>query len=60
MKKLVGYNGDKEYRRKFLRAMTWHARQDAILQGTYGTMFGDDWKGCAVACGVRSIEKIAF
>jgi hypothetical protein len=37
--------------------MKWHAAQDAIAQGTYGAVAHGKWRGCSVACGLRSLAR---
>lgn len=33
-----------------------HREADQIKQGTYGDGEGDNWKGCAVGCAIRSLN----
>lgn len=58
MSKLLAYKGDQQLKEKFIKELEWHAKQDAFLQGTYGEGEGDDFKGCAVGCGVNSLNRI--
>lgn len=45
---------------EFVREMKWHYDQDRFIKGTYEEYFGKDgqFKGCAVGCGVNSINKL--
>jgi len=58
MSKALAYKGDKELKDKFIKELEWHAKQDAFLQGTYGKGQGDNFRGCAVGCGVNSLNRI--
>jgi hypothetical protein len=55
METLIAYNGDKKLKASLLKEITKHRKADQIIQGTYGEGKGDNWKGCAVACSVRSL-----
>ncbi len=54
---LIAYNGDKKLKASLLKEITKHEKADAILQGTYGKENGH-WKGCAVACSLRSLAIV--
>ena len=54
MKTLLSYHNDTKLKKDFLREITKHIKDDAVRQGTYGRQNGD-WKGCAVACSLRSL-----
>ena len=56
-KKLLAFHGDKKLKSAMLAEVKKHEKADQIIQGTYGRQNGD-WKGCAVACSVRSLAKI--
>ena len=58
MSKLLSYKNDPDLKKKFVKEVLWHQQQDKILQGTYGDNTDDGWKGCAVACSLRSLDKI--
>jgi hypothetical protein len=55
----TAYHGDAELKAKHIRSLLAHKRADSILQGTYGEFHGNGkaWKGCAVACSLRSMLK---
>ena len=57
MKTLISYKGDKNLKEKFVKEIEKHRKADAIEQGTYGHQNGT-WKGCAVACSLRSLAII--
>ena len=57
MKKLLSYHNDSVLKAAILREVVKHRKQDQIIQGTYGKQNGS-WKGCAVACSLRSLAII--
>jgi len=53
---MLTYSGiDKE---AFVQEIVWHREQDAIAQGRYGGEVNGHWKGCAVACSLRSYARL--
>ena len=54
---LKSYLGDKKLKTKFVAEIKKHLKADAVEQGHYGKENGH-WKGCAVACSVRSMCAI--
>ena len=54
---LQSYNNNEQLKKDFLREVEKHRKLDMVAQGTYGKMNGK-WKGCAVACSLRSIAII--
>ena len=42
----------------FVADMIAHREADRIIAGTYGVGIGPDWQGCAVACGVHTINRV--
>lgn len=54
----IGYQGDAELKEKFLANLRWHAEQDRIVRGSYGSLLQGRWKGCAIACSYRSVVAI--
>jgi hypothetical protein len=57
MKTLIAYKGDKKLRTALIKEIKKHEKADAITQGTYGEQNGQ-WKGCAVACSLRSLAIV--
>ena len=55
---LVAYHNDAKLKEALVREITKHEKADQILQGTYGGELNGDWKGCAVACSLRSLAII--
>mgnify|MGYP001571885058 FL=1 len=51
---LISYKNDEKLKSSFLAEIVKHRKADQIEQGTYGRQNGT-WKGCAVACSVRSL-----
>lgn len=54
----LSYHGDAAFKRRFVRLTDAHKRADRLQQGHYGMGAGKEWKGCAVACSLRSLDKI--
>lgn len=50
------FNGDPKLKEELLEFIKWHEEQDKIVQGTYGVGTEKDWKGCAVACSIKSLN----
>ena len=46
-------------KRMFVADMVAHREADRIIAGTYGEGSGPDWQGCAVGCGVHTINRLA-
>jgi len=51
------YKSDPKLKTMFVKEMELHRKADDFLKGTYGTMRGKKWKGCAVGCGVKSLNQ---
>jgi hypothetical protein len=56
-KNMEAYLGDKKLKTRFVGEVKKHREADQIIQGTYGQQNGK-WKGCAVACSLRSLDII--
>ena len=54
LKKLKAFHNKKDLKKSMVAEVLKHQKQDQIVQGTYGKENGQ-WKGCAVACSVRSL-----
>jgi hypothetical protein len=54
----LSYNNDPVFKRQFLIKVRAHRRADRIVQGSYGALIGKKWKGCAVACSIRSLDQL--
>ena len=52
---MLTYKNDPKFKEQFTPIVTQHRKDDMVLQGTYGTQNGH-WKGCAVACSLRSLD----
>ena len=57
MNKLISFHNDSKLKAAILAEVIKHRKQDQITQGTYGEQNGD-WKGCAVACSLRSLAIV--
>ena len=55
MANLLSYNSDKNLKAMMVEEMKIHQKQDDLIKGTYSKINGD-FKGCAVGCGVRSLN----
>jgi hypothetical protein len=55
---MIAYNNDIKFRTRFLRELQWHRKQDAIVQGAYGELIRGRFRGCAVGCGLHSLDRI--
>ena len=52
------YLNSPDLKARFLGEIAAHEAADMILQGTYGEGEGCQWKGCAVGCSLRSLNKM--
>lgn len=41
----------------FVEEMQWRLDQDHLMQGTYGSLYSEGFRGCAVGCSIKSINK---
>ncbi len=58
-KKVSGYHGDEKFRKKFLKEIALHQKQDRLVHGDYGFMSqGPSFRGCAVGCSIRSLNRV--
>ena len=55
METLLSYKNDEKLKEAFVKEIEKHREADAILQGSYGKMDGEKWRGCAVGCSLRSL-----
>ena len=55
--KSLAFQNDPQLKKDLLREVAKHRKADMIVQGTYGKENGT-WKGCAVACSLRSLAII--
>jgi len=57
---MLSYQGDAGLKARFVGHVARHQAEDRVLQGTYGVVDGESvWKGCAVACSLRSLDEIS-
>jgi hypothetical protein len=54
---MLSYHNDAQLKEDFIREIRKHREADAIEQGHYGRQNGT-WKGCAVACSLRSLAIV--
>ena len=54
---MLTYNNDPQFKKEFVPIVVRHRKDDAVVQGTYGTQNGH-WRGCAVACSLRSYDLL--
>ena len=55
---MQAFLNDPELKQDLLEEIRWHRQQDAIIQGTYGDHVDGVFKGCAVGCALKSLNKI--
>ncbi len=55
---LVAYHSDPDLKKRFVKMLRRHRDADALMRGSYGAVFDDGWRGCAVACSLRSLAEI--
>ncbi len=55
---MKSFLNDPELKRAMLRELTWHAEQDAFVQGIYWSGEDDDFEGCAVGCSINSLNRL--
>ena len=54
----TSYHDDPALKSRFVAHVHRHQVEDRVLQGTYGTTIRGEWRGCAVACSLRSLDEI--
>ena len=54
---LISYLNDPDLKARLLVEIAVHEQADEIAKGTYGTMNGS-WRGCAIGCSLRSLNRI--
>ena len=54
---MLTYKSDKKFKDRFVAEVIKHREADQIVEVTYGNTNGH-WKGCAVACSLRSLDII--
>lgn len=55
---MQAYLNDPDLKARFIQELEAHRKADRITQGTYGEDDDGTWKGCAVACSLRSLDII--
>jgi len=55
---MQAYLNKPELKESFVAEIKRHQEADQIVQGTYGTGTGKNWKGCAVGCSIKSLNKL--
>lgn len=55
---MQAYLCDPKLKDDFIKEIEWHQQQDAIVQRTYGKGSGKNWRGCAVGCSIRSLNRL--
>jgi hypothetical protein len=56
---MLSYQGDSGLKARFVGHVLRHQAEDRVLQGTYGLIDeSGQWKGCAVACSLRSLDEV--
>lgn len=58
MTSVVGYHGSHELKARFIAHVERHRVMDMVRQGTYGMTDDGIWRGCAVACSLRSLDEM--
>ena len=54
---MIAFHGDAQLKRDLLMEVADHRLHDQIIKGTYGQGSNGDWKGCAVACSIHSLNR---
>lgn len=55
---MQAYNNDENFRARFISELERHREEDRFTQGTYGEAIDGLWRGCAVACSLRTLDII--
>ena len=56
---MLAYLNDPTLKARFLAELALHREEDRIIRGTYGEVADGGWKGCAVGCSLRSLNRLA-
>jgi hypothetical protein len=56
--KILSYHNDNNLKKLVITEMKNHQKEDKFIKGSYGFYEGGEFKGCAVACAVNSVNKI--
>ena len=56
---ILSYHGDSTLKARFVGHVEAHREADRVMQGNYGTLVDGKWRGCAVACSLRSLDEIS-
>ena len=54
---MIAFHGDAQLKRDLPMEVADHRLHDQIIKGTYGQGSNGDWKGCAVACSIHSLNR---
>jgi hypothetical protein len=55
---MLAYKNDEKLKEDFVNEIKWHEKQDKFIKGTYSEGTGDNFKGCAVGCSIKSLNKL--
>ena len=55
---VLSYHNDPALKSRFTAHVERHRQEDMVFQGTYGDVVDGSWRGCAVACSLRSLDEI--
>jgi hypothetical protein len=58
MEPLRSYLGDPQLKAALIAEIAKHEAADMIAAGTYGEGAGCSWRGCAIGCSLRSLNRI--
>ncbi len=58
MSENLSYQNDPALKARFIGHVEAHREHDSVRQGTYGKTERGQWKGCAIACSMRSLDEI--
>jgi len=58
MKEMRSYLNDPKLKKKMIAEAKKHEKLDAVVKMTYGHGEGKKWRGCAVGCSLKSLNRI--
>lgn len=56
--KILSYHNDSNLKRLVIAEMKKHQEQDRMIKGNYGMHEKGEFKGCAIACAINSVNKV--
>ena len=56
--KTLSYHNDSNLKKSIIAEMKKHQEKDALIKGTYGVYERGEFRGCAVACAIHSVNIV--